>query len=66
MKLKSRVQVRKSTKNKILEEFRSLFGEKIEGIKDQKFETASFNDTELILIDDSPFFLKEAINSIPL
>lgn len=51
MKIRSRVQLRKSAKNKLMDELTSTFGDTIEELKNSKFETALIDTFNVILID---------------
>ncbi|MGP8338000.1 MAG: PUA domain-containing protein [Methanosarcinaceae archaeon] len=49
--MRSRVQLRKSAKNKLLDELIATFGETINDLKNSKFETAYIDSYNVILID---------------
>ncbi len=51
MKIGSRVQLRKSAKNKLMDELISTFGDIIKDLKNSKFETALIDTFNVILID---------------
>ncbi|MCL7410556.1 MAG: RNA-binding protein [Methanosarcinaceae archaeon] len=51
MKIRSRVQLRKSVKNKLMDELTTTFGDIIKELKDSKFETALIDTFNVILID---------------
>ena len=51
MKIRSRVQLRKSAKNKLMDELISTFGDTIKELKNSKFETALIDTFNVILID---------------
>ncbi len=58
MKIKSRVQLRKSAKNKLLNDIRSIFGDAAEKLGKSKFETATIDDMSLILVDGEPLLFQ--------
>ncbi|MBW6470098.1 MAG: RNA-binding protein [Methanosarcinaceae archaeon] len=51
MKIRSRVQLRKSAKNKLMDELITTFGDTIKELKNSKFETALIDTFNVILID---------------
>lgn len=51
MKVKSRIQLRKSIKNKLLTDLESIYGNSIKNITSSKFEYADMGDLSVILID---------------
>ena len=51
MKIRSRVQLRKNAKNKLMDELTSTFGDSIKELKNSKFETALIDIFNVILID---------------
>ncbi|WP_406659623.1 RNA-binding protein [Methanolobus sp. ZRKC3] len=51
MKIKGRVQIRKSTKNKLMAGLRSTFGDEVEQIQERKIETAMADDFPIVIID---------------
>ncbi len=51
MKIRSRVQLRKSAKNKLMDELTSTFGDTIKELSNSKFETALIDTFNVILID---------------
>lgn len=51
MKIRSRVQLRKSAKNKLMDELISTFGDTIKELRNSKFETALIDTFNVILID---------------
>ena len=51
MKIKSRIQLRKSAKNKLLSELEETFGDSFKEFKNSKFETVTIDDFKLVLID---------------
>ncbi|WP_292467738.1 RNA-binding protein [Methanolobus sp.] len=61
MKIKSRIQLRKSAKNQLLSDIKSIFGEAVNQLENSKFETANIEDLSLILVDGEPLLFQ--INS---
>lgn len=63
MKIKSRVQLRKSTKNKLLNELVSTFGDEIKKLSDSKFECVKTDKYSIIMVDNNPllFFIGDEI-----
>ncbi len=59
MKIKGRVQLRKSAKNKLLKELMSNFGNVVDGIKDLKFEAATVEKFNVVLVDGDVMFFKD-------
>ncbi len=51
MKIRSRVQLRKSAKNKLMNKLISTFGDKLKELQNSKFETALIDTFNVILID---------------
>lgn len=52
MKIRGRIQLRKSAKNKLLDDLRSIYGDTVvEKIASYKFEHADAGDTSVVLID---------------
>jgi len=51
LKTRSRVQLRKNAKNKLLNELTATFGDTIKELKNSKFETAHIDNFNVILID---------------
>ncbi|MDW7731998.1 MAG: RNA-binding protein [Methanolobus sp.] len=51
MKIKSRVQIRKSDKIKLLKELSSSFGDIVDTFSDKKFETATADDIPIVIIE---------------
>ncbi|MGP8329974.1 MAG: PUA domain-containing protein [Methanosarcinaceae archaeon] len=49
--MRSRVQLRKSAKNKLLDELTVTFGDNIKELKNSKFETANIDNFNVILIN---------------
>ncbi len=58
MKIKSRVQLRKSSKNQLLNDIESIFGEAAKELEKSKFETANIDDQSLILVDGEPLLFQ--------
>ncbi len=58
MKIKSRVQLRKSAKNQLLSDITSIFGEAVKKLESSKFETANIDDMSLILVDGEPLLFQ--------
>lgn len=50
MKIKGRVQIRKSAKNKLLTGLRSIFGDAIDQLENVKIETAMADDFPIVII----------------
>ena len=58
MKVKSRVQIRKSDKNKLMKGLRSSFGDIVDTFSDRKFETATADDIPIVIIDGEVLLFK--------
>ncbi|WMW24557.1 RNA-binding protein [Methanolobus sediminis] len=58
MKIKSRVQLRKSAKNQLLSDITSVFGDDVKQLENSKFETANIDDLSLILVDGEPLLFQ--------
>lgn len=58
MKIKSRVQLRKSAKNQLLSDINSIFGEEVKQLENSKFETANVDELSLILVDGEPLLFQ--------
>ncbi|WP_342305683.1 RNA-binding protein [Methanolobus sp. ZRKC5] len=58
MKIKSRVQLRKSAKNQLLSDITSIFGEAVKKLEKSKFETANIEDLSLVLVDGEPLLFQ--------
>jgi PUA domain protein len=58
LKIKSRVQLRKSAKNQLLSDIRSVFGDAVKQLENSKFETANIDDMHLILVDGEPLLFQ--------
>ncbi len=65
MKIKGRVQLRKSVKNKLLKELISNFGNVVDNIKDLKFEAATVDKFNVILVDGDVLFFKDGDTYFP-
>ncbi len=51
MKIKGRVQIRKSAKNKLMNGLRSVFGDDVDQLLDMKIETAMADDFPIVIVD---------------
>ncbi|WP_340818804.1 RNA-binding protein [Methanolobus sp. WCC4] len=58
MKVRSRVQLRKSAKNQLLSDIGSIFSEGVEKLEQSKFETANIDDQSLVLVDGEPLLFQ--------
>ncbi|WP_406656840.1 RNA-binding protein [Methanolobus sp. ZRKC2] len=58
MKVKSRVQIRKSDKIKLLKELKSSFGDVVDTFSDRKFETAIADDIPIVMIEGDVLLFK--------
>ncbi|MGB9929661.1 MAG: RNA-binding protein [Methanosarcina sp.] len=58
MKVKSRVQLRKNIKNKMLKDLVSTFGESMEELEDRVLEKITLEDYSLILVDGKPLLFE--------
>lgn len=58
LKIKSRVQLRKNAKNKLVKELISLFGEGVAGLADNNFEKLTTDDYTLILVGGRPLIFE--------
>ena len=58
MKVKSRVQLRKNTKNKMLKYLVSIFGETMVGLENKVLEKIILEDYSLILVDGKPLLFE--------
>ncbi|WP_440952374.1 RNA-binding protein [Methanococcoides sp. FTZ1] len=58
MKIKSRVQLRKSVKNKLLASLVSSYGDVIDRIADKKLESAIASWFKIIIVDDDVLFFQ--------
>lgn len=58
LKVKSRVQLRKSIKNKMLKDLISIFGEEMSGLEDKTLEKIALEEYSLILVDGKPLLFE--------
>ncbi|AYK14437.1 MAG: RNA-binding protein [Methanosarcina flavescens] len=58
MKVKSRVQLRKSVKNKMLKDLVSTFGEEISGMENKILERITLEEHSIILVDGKPLLFE--------
>ncbi|TGC10552.1 RNA-binding protein [Methanolobus halotolerans] len=58
MKVKSRVQIRKSDKIKLLKELSSTFGDVVDTFADRKFETATADEVPIVIIEGDVLLFK--------
>lgn len=58
MKVKSRVQLRKSAKNKLLKELVSLFGDKMSKLQNSVFEKINMDEYTIVLVDNKPLLFE--------
>ncbi|MGI5992966.1 MAG: RNA-binding protein [Methanosarcina sp.] len=58
MKVKSRIQLRKSVKNKMLKDLLSTFGEEMSGLEDKTLEKIALEEYSLILVDGKPLLFE--------
>lgn len=58
MKVKSRVQLRKNAKNKMLKDLVSTFGDTMVGIEDKFLEKITLDEYSLILVDGKPLLFE--------
>ena len=58
MKVKSRVQLRKNAKNKMLKDLVSTFGDTMAGIEDKFLEKITLDEYSLILVDGKPLLFE--------
>lgn len=58
MKVKSRVQLRKNVKNKMLKDLASTFGEEISGLENKTLEKITLEEYSIILVDGKPLLLE--------
>lgn len=65
MKIKSRVQLRKSVKNKLLTSLRSSFGDVIDKIAESKLESATADWFKIIIVDGNILFFQEDEHPFP-
>jgi len=65
LKVKSRVQLRKSAKNKLFKSLRSTFGDVIDSISECKFDSAMADDFKIIIVDGKVLFFQMGEVSFP-
>jgi PUA-domain protein len=58
LKVKSRVQLRKNVKNKMLKDLASTFGEEISGLENKTLEKITLEEYSIILVDGKPLLLE--------
>lgn len=58
MKIKSRVQLRKSAKSQLLSDIESIFGEEAKKLENSKLEVANIDDMSLVLVDGEPLLFQ--------
>ncbi len=58
MKVKSRVQLRKNAKNKMLKDLVSTFGDTMAGLEDKVLEKITLDEYSLILVDGKPLLFE--------
>lgn len=58
MKVKSRVQLRKNIKNKMLKDLESTFGESVSGLENKVLEKVTLDEYSLILVDGKPLLFE--------
>ncbi|WP_292390924.1 RNA-binding protein [Methanosarcina sp. UBA5] len=58
MKVKSRVQLRKNAKNKMLKELVSTFGEEMSELEDKTLEKITLEEYSIILVDGKPLLFE--------
>lgn len=58
MKIKSRVQLRKSAKNKMLKDLTSTFGEEMAELENKTLEKIALEEYSLILVDGKPLLFE--------
>jgi PUA-domain protein len=51
LKVRSRVQIRKSEKIKLLKDLKSSFGDTVDSFSEKKFETATADDMPIVIIE---------------
>jgi PUA domain protein len=59
LKVKSRVQLKKSVKNKLLSSLRSSFGDVIDRIEDSKLESATADWFKIVIVDGNILFFQD-------
>jgi PUA-domain protein len=58
LKVKSRVQLRKNAKNKLLKDLVSTFGDAMVGLEDKVLEKITFDEYSVILVDGKPLLFE--------
>jgi PUA domain protein len=58
LKVKSRIQLRKNAKNKMLKDLLSTFSEEMSGLEDRNLEKITLEEYSLILVDGKPLLLE--------
>ena len=58
MKVKSRVQLRKNAKNKMLKDLKSAFGEEMAGLENKILEKITLDEYSLILVEGRPLLFE--------
>jgi PUA domain protein len=58
LKVKSRVQLRKNAKNKMLKDLVSTFGDMMAGLEDKVLEKITLDEYSLILVDGKPLLFE--------
>jgi len=58
LKVKSRVQLRKNAKNKMLKDLISTFGEKMAGLENKVLEKITLDEYSIILVDGKPLLFE--------
>ncbi|MDD3041850.1 MAG: RNA-binding protein [Methanosarcinaceae archaeon] len=58
MKVKARIQLRKSVKNNLVKEMISLFGEEVSKLEKSVFEKITLDEYTIILVDGKPLFFE--------
>jgi PUA domain protein len=58
LKIKSRVQLRKNSKNKMLKDLVSTFGDTMAGLEDKVLEKITLDEYSLILVDGKPLLFE--------
>jgi PUA-domain protein len=60
LKIKGRVQIRKSAKGKLMAGLRSIFGDEVDQISDRKIETAMADEFPIVIIDGNVLLFQVA------
>lgn len=58
MKVKSRVQLRKNVKNKMMKDLVSTFGEEMSGLENKTLEKITLEEYSIILVDGKPLLFE--------